>query len=324
MESSYYNVVAPASYGGLNKFRPKGYTTWKWLGRLLLNFSPSCLSTERPMRISIRHQCTSISIQNLCYKMLICPSQAFQVIFKTGRQPIRLQTDRGTKFTNRVFQKFLKENDVHFFTMYNDETKASIVERFNRTLKTKMWKYFTHRETLTYMDVLPYMVKKWTSFSFRNSWNTLFVNSVPRSVCRRIGCRPVLKMTWKESYGAPKYRETLGRSHVVESDDGSEKTVVCFCRSDRKIQLLKVSGYPRLMTKYWTLRPFFLFFKMVSILYTSSVFILYTVIVVSIYNLTVQSQNSTLWTALLSSCLGYLLPIPTIKRSRGNCSSDSL
>jgi hypothetical protein len=55
---------------------------------------------------------------------------------------------------NRVFQKFLKEHDVHFFTTYNEETKASIVERFNRTLKTKMWKYFTHRETLTYVDVL--------------------------------------------------------------------------------------------------------------------------------------------------------------------------
>jgi hypothetical protein len=37
------------------------------------------------------------------------------------------------------------------------------------------------------------------------------------------------------------------------------------------------------------------------------------VIVVSIYNLTVKSENSTLWTALLSSCLGYLLPNPTIK-----------
>jgi hypothetical protein len=43
------------------------------------------------------------------------------------------------------------------------------------------------------------------------------------------------------------------------------------------------------------------------------VLILYTVIVVSIYNLTVESENSTLWTALLSSCLGYLLPNPTIK-----------
>jgi hypothetical protein len=54
----------------------------------------------------------------------------------------------GTEFTNRVFQMFLKEHDVHFFTTYNEETKASIVERFNRTLKTKMWKYFTHREML--------------------------------------------------------------------------------------------------------------------------------------------------------------------------------
>jgi hypothetical protein len=26
MESTYYNVVAPASYGGLSKFKPKGYT----------------------------------------------------------------------------------------------------------------------------------------------------------------------------------------------------------------------------------------------------------------------------------------------------------
>jgi hypothetical protein len=26
MESTYYNVAAPASYGGLNKFKPKGYT----------------------------------------------------------------------------------------------------------------------------------------------------------------------------------------------------------------------------------------------------------------------------------------------------------
>jgi transposase InsO family protein len=62
--------------------------------------------------------------------------EAFRVIFKSGWRPIRLQTDKGTEFTNRVFQKFLKENDAHFFTTYNEETKASIVERFNRTLKT--------------------------------------------------------------------------------------------------------------------------------------------------------------------------------------------
>jgi hypothetical protein len=50
-----------------------------------------------------------------------------------------------------------------------------------------------------------------------------------------------------------------------------------------------------------------------EVIFLCQVLILYTVIIASIYNLTVQSQNSTLWTALLSSCLGYLLPSPTIK-----------
>ena len=50
-----------------------------------------------------------------------------------------------------------------------------------------------------------------------------------------------------------------------------------------------------------------------ELVFLCQVLILYTVIVVSIYNLTVGTANSTLWTALLSSCLGYLLPNPTIK-----------
>jgi hypothetical protein len=88
--------------------------------------------------------------------------EAFQVIFKSGRRPIRLQTHKGTEFINRVFQKFFKEHDMHFFTTYKEENKASIVERFNRTLKTKMWKYFTHRVTLTYADVLSEMVASYS------------------------------------------------------------------------------------------------------------------------------------------------------------------
>ena len=47
------------------------------------------------------------------------------------------------------------------------------------------------------------------------------------------------------------------------------------------------------------------------------VVVLYTVIVVSIYNLTVGHCDSTLWTALLSSSLGYLLPNPSMKRDDG-------
>jgi regulation of enolase protein 1 (concanavalin A-like superfamily) len=63
---------------------------------------------------------------------------AFTTIFESGLRPVHLQTDKRTDFINRVFQKFLRENAVHFVTTQNAEAKASIVERFNRTLKTKM------------------------------------------------------------------------------------------------------------------------------------------------------------------------------------------
>ena len=51
-----------------------------------------------------------------------------------------------------------------------------------------------------------------------------------------------------------------------------------------------------------------------EIVFLCQVIILYTVIVDSIYNLTVAHDDSTLWTALLSSSLGYLLPNPSLKR----------
>ena len=96
---------------------------------------------------------------------------AFRRIFKSGRRPLTLQTDKGTEFTNRVFQKFLRENHVGFFTSENEDIKASIAERFNRTLKTKMWKYFTKHDTLVYHDVLEDLVRSY-NHSYHRSIKT--------------------------------------------------------------------------------------------------------------------------------------------------------
>ena len=51
-----------------------------------------------------------------------------------------------------------------------------------------------------------------------------------------------------------------------------------------------------------------------EIVFLCQVVVLYTVILTSIYNLTTGHENSNLWTALLSSSLGYLLPNPTLRR----------
>ncbi len=83
---------------------------------------------------------------------------AFTSIFEESRQPATLQTDQGTEFKNQKVQQLLKERNIHFFTTYNVETKASVVERFNRTIKARMWCYFTENNTLTYTDILPSLV----------------------------------------------------------------------------------------------------------------------------------------------------------------------
>ena len=41
----------------------------------------------------------------------------------------------------------------------NPDVKAAIVERFNRTLKEKMWRYFTYKNSKHYIDVLQDLVR---------------------------------------------------------------------------------------------------------------------------------------------------------------------
>ena len=82
--------------------------------------------------------------------------KGFTGIFKT-RQPRKLRTDKGKEFLNKTFQDFLKKRGIIFFTS-NNETKSAIVERFNRTLQEKMWRYFTASSTQRYIDVLQNIV----------------------------------------------------------------------------------------------------------------------------------------------------------------------
>lgn len=77
----------------------------------------------------------------------------------SGRAPVWLQTDRGKEFVGSVLQRFLKSRGINFRVARNPDIKAAIVERFNRTLKERMWRYFTHKNTRRYVDVLQSIVQ---------------------------------------------------------------------------------------------------------------------------------------------------------------------
>ena len=74
------------------------------------------------------------------------------------RLPEKVQTDSGGEFYNAKVQAFFKKQGVNHFSTHGDP-HGSVVERWNRTLKTNMFRYFTAHNTLNYIDVLPALVK---------------------------------------------------------------------------------------------------------------------------------------------------------------------
>ena len=83
---------------------------------------------------------------------------AFEKIVKeSGRKPMKLWVDKGKEFYNKVMDRFLEENKIDRYSS-ESELKATVVERFNRTLKTIMWKYFTAKNTHKYVNVLDKLV----------------------------------------------------------------------------------------------------------------------------------------------------------------------
>ena len=54
-----------------------------------------------------------------------------------------------------------------FFSTENDDIKASVLERINRTLKSNMWRYFTYNRKKRYMDTLDDLVLSYNNSKHR-------------------------------------------------------------------------------------------------------------------------------------------------------------
>ena len=83
---------------------------------------------------------------------------ALKEIFKeSGRRPAKLWTDKGREFFNKDVRDL-----VYLYATENEE-KSSIAERWIRTMKEKMFKYFTDNNTNKYIDVLPDLVEDYNN-----------------------------------------------------------------------------------------------------------------------------------------------------------------
>lgn len=87
-------------------------------------------------------------------------TDAFEKILKRAenRRPDTIQSDRGSEFKCAPFQALLKKNKIEFRYARNPDIKAAIVERLNRTLRERIWRYFTHNNTKKWIDVVQRVV----------------------------------------------------------------------------------------------------------------------------------------------------------------------
>jgi len=86
---------------------------------------------------------------------------ALQKVFKE-RKPEKHWVDKGKEFYNKHVQQL-----VDLYSTENEE-KSSVVERWNKTTKDKMFKYFTANSTRKYIDILDEFVNRYNNSPFLN------------------------------------------------------------------------------------------------------------------------------------------------------------
>ena len=104
---------------------------------------------------------------------------AFEKLFKS-RKPQKLWTDNGKEFVNGKFKKFLDDNNIELYHVFN-EGKACVVERFNRTLGEMIQKHMTTNDTSKYIDVLQTLLDEYNHKYHTSIKMTPFQASDPKN-----------------------------------------------------------------------------------------------------------------------------------------------
>lgn len=85
---------------------------------------------------------------------------------KIGKRVKNIQTDDGKEFFNKEFSALMNNSNINHYSTFS-EKKAAIVERFNRTLKTAMYKKFSERGSYVWHDILSNLIKDYNEKKHR-------------------------------------------------------------------------------------------------------------------------------------------------------------
>lgn len=90
------------------------------------------------------------------------------IIESAGQQPLKLQTDRGKEFKNTAFQSYLSTLGIEFYHSHNYDVKASLVERVQRSFKSRLFRYMTYNNSRRYLEALDRLVDSYNKSYHRS------------------------------------------------------------------------------------------------------------------------------------------------------------
>ena len=90
-----------------------------------------------------------------CETVLICFKD---ILKKCGKKPERVQTDRGTEFICKTFEKYFKDEMIFHYLSYSDR-KCPVVERFNLTIQQLIYKIMEYKSTNRWIDCIEQAMK---------------------------------------------------------------------------------------------------------------------------------------------------------------------
>ena len=85
------------------------------------------------------------------------------ILSKSKREPLKLESDRGAEWYSSVFQNFLKVKNIHHYSRFTDKG-PSIAERFIRTIRNLLKKPVFEKGRADRLSELPSIVKKYKKY----------------------------------------------------------------------------------------------------------------------------------------------------------------
>jgi hypothetical protein len=116
---------------------------------------------------------------------------AFQNLIKRmPMKPMRIYSDLGSEFKNKLLKEYFEKEDILKYEASTATIKAALAERAIRNVKQRLYRYFSHNKTTTWINIYQKIV-----------------DGINHSKSRVHGMRPIdvnfknAQMVWKRLYG---------------------------------------------------------------------------------------------------------------------------